>query len=253
MALHIPPHMRCFPLHSMFKPMLKAFVALLFAATLPAVAAVTPPLAVQAQYDLSMNGAPIAVMLETFETSNSSYQAVSETRAIGVFALVQRRPGRVTSSGEVGSSGLRPKTFAGTRGTGDARQVNAAFDWTAGTLTFIHDGRSETATLPPGTQDRLSVMYQFLFLDQEKLKGLAFAMTNGRKLDQYRYSIGPDTAIDTPLGRLNVIHLVKQHAAGETATEIWLAREHRLMPVKMRIVEDDGKRYEQVISRLEIR
>jgi hypothetical protein len=50
-----------------------------------------------------------------------------------------------------------------------------------------------------------------------------------------------------------VIHLVKQRAAGETATEIWLAREHRLMPVKMRIVEDDGKRYEQVISRLEIR
>jgi len=95
-------------------------------------------------------------------------------------------------------------------------------------------------------------MYQFLFLDPAKLKGLAFAMTNGRKLDQYRYTIGPDTAIDTPLGRLAVIHLVKQHTASETATEIWLAREHRLMPVKMRIVEDDGKRYEQVISRLEI-
>lgn len=233
--------------------MLKTFITLLLAAALPAFATVTPPQAVQAQYELSMNGAPIAVMQETFEIRDGSYQAASETQAIGLFALVQRRPGRVTSSGEVGSSGLRPKTFDGTRGTGDARRVNAAFDWTAGTLTFTHDGRSETATLPPGTQDRLSVMYQFLFLDQAKLKGLAFAMTNGRKLDQYRYIIGPDTAIDTPLGRLAVIHLVKQHSAGETATEIWLAREHRLMPVKMRIVEDDGKRYEQVISRLEIR
>jgi len=233
--------------------MLRTFITLLFAAALPAVAAVTPPQAVQAQYELSLNGAPIAVMQETFEINDRTYQAVSETQAIGVFALVQRRPGRVTSSGEVGSSGLKPKTFDGTRGTGDARRVHADFDWTAGTLTFTHDGRSETATLPPGTQDRLSVMYQFLFLDPARLKGLAFAMTNGRKLDQYRYSIGPDAAIDTPLGRLAVIHLVKQHAAGETATEIWLARDHRLMPVKMRIVEDDGKRYEQVISRLEIR
>ncbi len=219
----------------------------------PAFAALPAPRAVQAQYDLSMNGAAIAVMQESFEISNGAYQAVSETQAIGLFALIQRRPGRVTSNGEVGRDGLRPKIFDGTRGTGDARRVHAEFDWTAGTLTMSHDGRSETATLSPGAQDRLSVMYQFLFLTQEKLRGLAFAMTNGRKLDQYRYTIGPDTAIDTPLGRLAVIHLVKQHNVGETATEIWLAREHRLMPVKMRIVEDDGKRYEQVISRLEIR
>lgn len=233
--------------------MFKTFITLLLAVALPAVAAVTPPQVVQAQYELSMNGTPIAVMQETFETSKGGYQAVSETQAIGVFALVQRRPGRVTSSGEIGGNGLRPKTFDGTRGTGDARRVHADFDWSAGTLTFAYDGRSETATLPAGTQDRLSVMYQFLFLDPAKLKDLAFAMTNGRKLDQYRYSIGPDTTIDTPLGRLAVIHLVKQHSAGETATEIWLAREHRLMPAKMRIIEDDGKRYEQVISRLEIR
>ncbi len=233
--------------------MLKTFITLLLAAALPAFAAVTAPQAVQAQYELSMNGTPIAVMQETFEIRNGAYQAVSETQAIGLFALVQRRPGRVTSSGETGSDGLRPKQFDGTRGTGDARRVQAEFDWTAGTLAMSHDGRSETAALPPGTQDRLSVMYQFLFLDPAKLKDLAFAMTNGRKLDQYRYTIGPDTAIDTPLGRLAVIHLVKQHTASETATEIWLAREHRLMPVKMRIVEDDGKRYEQIISRLEIR
>ncbi len=236
--------------------MFKQFiVSLLLAGALlhSALAAVTPPQAVQAQYDLSMNGTAIAVMQETFEIRNGAYQAVSETQAIGLFALIQRRPGRVTSNGEVGSGGLRPKLFDGTRGTGDARRVHAEFDWTAGTLTMAHDGRSETATLSPGAQDRLSVMYQFLFLPPEKLKDLAFAMTNGRKLDQYRYAIGPDTTIDTPLGRLAVIHLVKQHSASETATEIWLAREHRMMPVKMRIVEDDGKRYEQVISRLEIR
>lgn len=233
--------------------MLKTLTTLLLAASLPVFAAVTPPRAVQAQYELSMNGTPIAVMQETFETGNGTYQAASETQAIGLFALAQRRPGRVSSSGEVGNNGLRPKTFDGTRGTGDARRVHAEFDWAAGTLTMSYDGRNETAPVPPGAQDRLSVMYQFLFLDPAKLKDLAFAMTNGRKLDQYRYSIGPDTAIDTPLGRMAVIHLVKQHAAGETATEIWLAREHRLMPVKMRIVEDDGKRYEQVISRLEIR
>ena len=215
--------------------------------------AAAAPQAVQAQYNLSLNGAAIAVMHETFEIREGTYQATSETHAVGLFALVQRRPGRVTSTGEIGRDGLRPKTFDGARGTRDARRVHAEFDWTANTLTLSHDNRVDTVALPAGTQDRLSAMYQFLFLEPAKLNTLEFPMTNGRKLDHYRYDIGPDTAIDTPLGRMEVVHLLKQHAPGGTATEIWLSREHRLMPVKMRVIEDDGGRYEQIIARLEIR
>lgn len=229
-------------------------IALLLAVALlhPAHAAVTPPQTVHAQYNLSLNGTVIAVMQETFGVRDGAYEAVSETRAIGLFALVQRRPGRVTSVGETDSSGLRPKTFDGTRGATDTRRVHADFDWAARTLTLLHDDRTDTVALPPGTQDRLSVMYQFLFLTPEKLRDLEFPITNGRRLDHYRYAIGPDTAIDTPLGRLAVVHLVKHHAAGGAANEIWLAREHRMMPVKMRIIEDDGARYEQIIAQLEI-
>ena len=211
------------------------------------------PQQVHAQYDFSVNGYTVAVMKETFEARDGSYQAVSETHAIGLFKLVQRRPGRVTSSGTLSSEGLQPKIFDGTRGNKDARRVHAEFDWDARTLSLRYDERTDTVALPPGTQDRLSVMYQFLFLDQDKLKTLAFPMTNGRKLDHYRYTIGPDTVIDTPLGRMSVVHLVKQRDAGDTATEIWLAREYRLMPIKMRIIEDDGDRYEQIIAQLIIK
>lgn len=228
------------------------------AAALLAVAALLPPAAgaapqtVHAQYSVSMNGAPIGVMQESFEARDGRYRIVSETHAAGVLALVQRRPARVSSSGEVGSNGLRPQSFEAARGSSDARRARADFDWTAGMLTLTHDGRTETVALPPGTQDRLSAMYQFLHTPPERLRDLRFAMTNGRKLDHYRYVTGPDTALDTALGRLAVLHLVKQHAAGETATEIWLAREHAMMPVKMRIIEDDGSRFEQVIVRLEM-
>ncbi len=210
------------------------------------------PQSVHAQYNLTIKGVPAAVMQESFEIRGDTYRIVSETRAIGLLALMQRRPGVVTSSGDVRPDGLRPKTFDGRRGGKDARRVHAEFDWTAGELKLEHDGHGETVILPVGTQDRLSAMYQFLFLTPEQLKNLSFPMTNGRKIDQYRYSIGPDTVIDTPLGRMAAIHLVKQHAENESATEIWLAREHHLMPVKMRIIEDDGDRFEQIIAQLEI-
>ena len=199
-----------------------------------------------------MNGALIGVMQDAFDIRDNRYQIISETHAIGVLALVQRRPARVTSSGEVDRSGLRPLAFEATRGNSDARRAKADFDWPAHTLTLTHDGRVDTIKLPPGTQDRLSVMYQFLFLAPEQLRNLKFAMTNGRKLDQYRYAIGPDTALDTPLGRLAVMHLVKQQAPGDTGTEIWLARDHAMLPVKMRIIEDDGSRFEQIITRIDM-
>lgn len=227
--------------------------ASLAAALVLSPAAAAAPQSVSAHYDLSRNGTPVAVMQETYTARDGSYQIVSETQAVGVLALLQRRPGRVTSSGSVGERGLQPKSFEGTLGAGNTRRVQAAFDWTARTLTLIHDGNTETLPLPAGTQDRLSVMYQFLFLDPGRLDHLSFAMTNGRKLDQYQYGVGPDTALDTPLGRLAVVHLVKRLAPGDTATEIWLARDHGLMPVKMRITEDDGSRYEQTVARLEIR
>jgi hypothetical protein len=227
-------------------------VLLAFAALLPVPAASAAPQNVHAQYNVSMNGVHIGVMQESFESRDGRYQIVSETHATGVLALVQRRPARVTSSGEVSSNGLRPQSFEAARGSNDTRRARADFDWTARALTLTHDGRTDTVALPSGTQDRLSAMYQFLYIAPEQLRDFRFAMTNGRKLDHYRYAPGPDTALDTALGRLAVVHLVKQHAAGETATEIWLAREHAMMPVKMRIIEDDGSRFEQVIVRLEM-
>lgn len=229
-------------------------IALLLACALlrTASADATVPRTIEADYNVSLRGVPVAVMQEKFEVRDETYRIVSETRAIGLFALAQRRPGIVTSTGAVQHSGLRPKTFDGARGTRDARRVHAEFDWTAGELVLTHDGRSETVDLPANTQDRLSVMYQFLFLAPEQLKNLSFPMTNGRKVDQYRYAVGPDTSIDTPLGRMAAIHLVKHHAADESAAEIWLARDRHLIPLKMRIVEEDGDRYEQVITRLEI-
>ena len=235
----------------MFRTLL--VVLLLAASPLPAAASTAAPTAVQAEYALSLNGAQVAVMRETFEIRDGGYRAVSETHAIGLFALAQRQPGRVTSSGSVNDNGLQPKSYDAVRGGRAERRVQADFDWSARALTLHYDGRNEAVVLPPGTQDRLSAMYQFLFLDAERLRGLEFAMTNGRKLDQYRYAVGPDTVIDTPLGRFEVVHLVRQHQPGETANEIWLARVHRLIPVKMRIVENDGSRYEQLISRLDMR
>ena len=59
--------------------------------------------------------------------------------------------------------------------------------------------------------------------------------------------------IETSLGRLTTMHLAKLHDPGETETEVWLSPAHSHLPVKMRVIESDGARYEQTITRLEVR
>jgi hypothetical protein len=216
-------------------------------------AAFATPKAVKASYSGYMNGLPIGSIAEHFEIDGGSYRIVSETKPMGLAAFVQRQPLKFLSRGQVTREGLRPSHFEGRRTPADPPQVTADFDWPNAQLVLKHNGKVESVPVTSGTQDRLSIMYQFMFMPIEKMRQVEFAMTNGRKLDRYRYRITPDVEIDTPIGRVKTLHLVKQREAGDTTTEVWLSTQHRLMPVKLLIVEKDGMRFDQVIQSLELR
>jgi hypothetical protein len=211
------------------------------------------PSEIKASYNVHLNGTHVAVMNERFEAAGGRYEIVSDAAPVGVFRLFQPRPARFVSSGRIAEQGLQPERFEGSRGANDARRVTAEFDWGSARLTLSHDGKNDNVGLPAGTQDRLSIMYQLMFLAHDKLQRLDFAMTNGRKLDRYTYVATPNAEIDTPLGRMTTLHLVRQRNAGDSGTEIWLAPQHGYLPVRLVIRESDGARYEQVVTKLEVK
>lgn len=217
----------------------------------PAGARAAAPDSVKATYGVKMSGLDVAVMTDRFNVSKGHYEAVSETAPVGLFKLVQPKAARVVSRGLVTKQGLKPEHFEGSRGADDPRRVTADFHWQAGNLVLNHDGEKKTVELPPGAQDRLSIMYQLPRIQYDGKKEIEFWMTNGRKIDHYRYSVTPGVEIDTPLGRMTTVHLVKEREPGDPETEIWVAPAHGYLPVKVLIVEN-GTRYEQVVTELEI-
>jgi len=126
------------------------------------------PQAVSARYEVFWNGTRVAVQNETFEARDGQYRIVSESRAVGPLALIAPRPLRATSSGRRTDAGLLPQLFEGGRGSNDPRRVHAEFDWEAERLTVARRDRNEILPLPPGTQDQLSIMYQFMFLAPDR-------------------------------------------------------------------------------------
>ena len=218
-------------------------------------AAATPsaPHSVSTSYNVLRNGGHVAVMHETFEASGGSYRIVSETHAVGLLALFAPHPLRVTSSGRLTGAGLAPQHYESKRGDDDPRQIRAEFDWEGAQLKVMRSGRNEILPLPPGTQDQLSIMYQFLFLAPDRPQVLELSRTNGRRLEQHRYTVRTGVKLETVLGPMTTVHLVRQHQPEESGIEIWLAPQHRYLPVRTLVLEDDGTRFEQVITKVEFK
>jgi hypothetical protein len=207
------------------------------------------PHQVTATYSLSKQGQQIGTVTESFKQTEGRYQLESVTSAIGIYALFMKGKIRLISSGEVTDHGLRPRHFEHHRAADPAKTVQADFDWEKMNLTHSFDGRTESVALEAGTQDRISLQYQFMFAPPGKDDILLF-MTSGKKLNLYHYKMAGEEKITTPAGQFQAIHLVKQRTGDEDGTEIWLAKKRYFFPVRIVIEEHKGGKLEQNLTSL---
>ena len=161
----------------------RCFYSLLLLFALPAHAA---PSRLEAQYDIFKSGLKVAVMHETFTRNQDRYRIESVTRPYGLFALFKHETIHVVSTGTITALGLRPQTFDYRREHDTDRNAHADFNWLTGKITLTDHAGTRTIPLHTGTQDRLSAMYQFMFLKLNRSTELKFDMTNGSKVDDAR-------------------------------------------------------------------
>jgi len=224
------------------------FAIILVLSLAPAWAA--PPQSVGASYRLTKMGQPFGVAHETFRRDANQYRIESVTSAVGIFALFAKGKIRLLSNGEVTAEGLRPLHFEHHRGDDPARRIVADFDWEKHSASLHYDGKSESAELPPGTQDRLSLLYQFMFKPPQGA-GIELAMSNGRQISRYFYKVVGEEIIVTPAGRFETVHLSKRQGEQRDGTEVWLAKGRHYFPVRIVVEEKDGGALEQELTSLE--
>jgi len=210
------------------------------------------PSSVLATYDIYKSGIRIGQIEESYAYSKGHYTVTSTTRAVGVLAVF--RPGRIIlgSSGLVDNQGLKPLKFSDIREGEGGKNRSAEFDWNTGRLTMIQPAQRTVVPLPDGTQDRLSAMYQFMFLSLAKTNSLSFYMTNGGKLDIYNYRITPEQSVTVPLGTFKALYVASVPEPKSNRTEIWLATEHANFPYKMVITDPDGASLSQVLTKFDL-
>lgn len=225
--------------------MIRALALFLALFTLPVAAA---PRQVTMDYRLSHNGLEVGVVHETYARQGNHYRIDSQTSAVGPLAMLFKGQLNSSSEGNVSARGLRPLAFEQIRSDAPKKNLSARFDWKTGQVTHTAKGRSETTALPAGTQDRLSILYQFMFVKPGS-KTLNFDVSSGHGLYPEVYTLVAKETLTTPAGKFKTLHYRNQPTQGEKQIEVWLARDQHYLPAQVRIV-DDGATALQTLIRI---
>ena len=208
------------------------------------------PNEIVAQYKLTAEGIPIGNVDETFERKGDSYTIESVTRSAGALKLFIDDRITLTSSGRVVAGGLQPLAFAQRRASTDKGAIKATFDWERGVMHSEANGNVSEVPLPRATQDRISIMYQFMNLAPGQ-DLVTLPMSNGKKVEYYTYRLVDEATLDTPAGRFDTLHYERVTASPkESKAQVWLAKDHFNFPVRVVFDDTKGLRLEQTLVAL---
>jgi hypothetical protein len=172
------------------------------------------------------------------------YTLTSVASATGLAGIFYRGHFVQTSRGRITPRGLQPEEFWDQRGSKHSR---ATFDAEQGMILLIPDkGGPRHFTYLGEVQDALSLFFQLALTAPPSGKLLTYSVFNGKKLRDYQYEVQGEELLDTRLGALRTLHLVRA-ADGDGHFEIWLALDRYYLPVRVRRSDEAGSEMELTI------
>ena len=186
----------------------------------------------------------IGVARHVWEIGEGRYRLRSVVETTGLAWLLRSVSIDMESLGAYSESGLRPDVF-GVRRVGRKAKEQALFDWES---MRIRVADRPDQTLVGGAQDLLSFYYQLGFMDLSQ-PVLPLPVATGKKFGMYRLENLGEETIEIPLGVLRTLHF---RTSGENVntTELWLAYDYRMLPVKIRHVDNKGGILVQVATEI---
>jgi len=179
---------------------------------------------------------------------DNRYSIRNEVEAKGFVSLFYWNKLVQTSDGFVTSEGLKPLNYHYQFGS---KIDNAAvFDWESKKIITTTNGKTNEFEMLEASQDMLSFMYQFMF--EPPLIKMKLFITNGKSYKPYDYAYIGDEIIETDIDKIETMHIAKFNYTNEERIDLWLAKDYRFIPIKIRKTEKDGSILDQSAKKIEI-
>lgn len=124
------------------------------------------------------------------------------------------------------------------RGLGKDRDADLTFDWDAGEVTNNVKGQSWEMDVAENIQDKLSYQIQ---LQKDLIAGkdkLSYHIADGGRVKKYRFEIVGEEVLDTPLGEVNTVKVMRSREDDDRVTYAWMAKDWDYMLVRLQQKED---------------
>jgi hypothetical protein len=202
-------------------------------------------------YDVrrSLDSSPVGAAKTTYLLDQDNHYSIkNEVEAKGFVSLFYWNKLIQTSDGLVTPDGLKPINYH--YQFGSKIDNRATFDWDNKKIITTISGKVSEFDVLEGSQDMLSFMYQFMF--EPPLIKMKIYITNGKNYKSYDYAYIGDEVIETETDKMLTMHIAKFNYSNEERIDLWLAKDYRYLPVKIRKTEKDGSILDQSAKKIEI-
>jgi len=210
------------------------------------------PHRIEANYDLQVKGVTLAKVREVFVRDGDQYHIESITKPVGLLALFKPETIVATSEGYIGKHGLFPIKYSHTRAQDSHKNSASEFDWARHELIHRDNSGIRQLSLADGTQDRLSMMYQFVAEPPRGRLEIKLDMSNGSMIEKMHFQVKPEQTITTSFGTMRSYNLTSLPANVPKKSNVWLAIDHYFVPCKVVFTEDGSNSLVQVLTDLKI-
>jgi uncharacterized protein DUF3108 len=216
-------------------------------------AAAAQPTEITAEYEVSSSGVIIGRINETFVRKADTYTIQSVMRSEGLLKAIVDDEFTVESAGRVGASGLKPLRYGERRAKDSKRDLKSTFDWEKRVMRTLARGEKSEVALPVDTQDRISLMYQFMNLPAYG-ESFVIPMADRRKIETHTYRLVEEVKLTTPAGDFDTRHYQRVvNNPKDTRADVWLARDRFNFPVRLVLDDPKGFKLDQSLVALQAR
>lgn len=173
---------------------------------------------------------------------NGRYSMEARVETTGLVALFKTVDYIQRSEGRVLPQGLQPSSFSVERG--GKRREWSEFNWKAGRVKLVKDGKARDAELARGDQDVLSLWHQ-LSLVEGWSGGIVLNVVTGKSAAQTRVEALGSESIEVSAGRFETSHLRATAIDGSLVLDIWYALDRHMVPIRIRMQDKKGEVLDQ--------
>ena len=194
------------------------------------------------------NRSEVGILNIEYSIDNDIYTITYEAKANGITSLIYSKSLVQKSEGIINEEGIQPKYYF--YKYGDKLKNEAIFDWKNKKLKITRKNKIKFFDLVIGTQDQLSFMFQFMFLNP--LKKMQIPITNAKIFKTYNYQYIEEGRMKSKIGRINYIHVAKFNYQDPERIDLWLAKDYGFLPFKVSITDEDLSTITQEIYKIQV-